>query len=74
MILTYFVGLGHFTHVIAGSIEVLCLVLTGARAWTDWAAFYFLPTLLCNVVGGVALVSLLNHAQVVSGRSRQSDS
>ncbi len=38
------------------------------------AAFYFLPTLLCNVVGGVALVSLLNHAQVVSGRSRQSDS
>lgn len=69
LILTYFVGLGGFTHVIAGSIEVLYLVLTGAWAWGDWAIFYFLPTLLGNVLGGVALVSLLNHAQVVSGQS-----
>lgn len=70
VILTYFVGLGQFTHVIAGSIEVLYLVLTGARSWSDWAILYFLPTLLGNILGGVSLVSLLNHAQVVSGRSR----
>jgi len=70
VILTYFVGLGQFTHVIAGSVEVLYLVLTGARSWSDWAIFYFLPTLLGNILGGVSLVSLLNHAQVVSGRSR----
>lgn len=69
LILTYFVGLGAFTHVIAGSIEILYLVLTGAWAWSHWAIFYFLPTLLGNVLGGVSLVSLLNHAQVVSGQS-----
>ena len=28
----------------------------------------FLPTLLGNILGGVSLVSLLNHAQMVSGR------
>ena len=31
------------------------------------ATSYFLPTLLGNVLGGVSLVSLLNHAQVASG-------
>ncbi|HTS47169.1 MAG TPA: formate/nitrite transporter family protein [Bryobacteraceae bacterium] len=73
LILTYFVGLGGFTHVIAGSIDVLYLVLTGAWAWGDWAILYFLPTLLGNVLGGVSLVSLLNHAQVVSGQSHKAD-
>jgi formate/nitrite transporter FocA (FNT family) len=73
LILTYFVGLGHFTHVIAGSIEVLYLAVTGTHAWSDWAVSYFLPTLLGNVIGGVSLVSLLNHAQVVSGQERKAD-
>jgi len=68
-ILTYFVGLGQFTHVVAGSVEVLYLVMIGAHAWSDWAVLYFLPTLLGNIIGGVSLVSLLNHAQVVSGRA-----
>jgi formate/nitrite transporter FocA (FNT family) len=31
---------------------------------------YFLPTLLGNILGGVSLVSVLNHAQVVAGRER----
>lgn len=68
-ILTYFVGLAQFTHVIAGSIEVLFLVFTGALSWGHWAWGYMLPTLLGNVVGGVSLVSLINHAQVVSGQA-----
>jgi formate-nitrite transporter family protein len=66
-ILTYLVGLGQFTHVIAGSVEALFLVMSGASGWGHWAAGYFLPTLLGNILGGVSLVSLLNHAQVVSG-------
>jgi formate/nitrite transporter FocA (FNT family) len=70
VILTYFVGLAQFTHVIAGSVDVLYLVMTGAREWTAWAGSYFLPTLAGNILGGVSLVSLLNHAQVVSGRAR----
>lgn len=70
-ILTYFIGLGHFTHVIAGSVDVLYLVFTGARSWTEWLSGYLLPTLLGNVLGGVSLVSLINHAQVVSGRENE---
>ncbi len=67
-ILTYVVGLGQFTHVIAGSAEVLYLVMSGGNSWGHWAAGYLLPTLLGNILGGVSLVSVLNHAQVVAGR------
>ncbi len=70
IILTYFVGLGQFTHVIAGSVEVLYLVVAGSLPWNHWAVSYFLPTLLGNILGGVSLVSVLNHAQVVSGHKR----
>ncbi len=66
-ILTYIVGLGQFTHVIAGSVEALYLVMSGITHWSDWALRYMLPTLLGNILGGVSLVSVLNHAQVVSG-------
>ncbi|HLG96364.1 MAG TPA: formate/nitrite transporter family protein [Bryobacteraceae bacterium] len=69
VILIYFVGLAQFTHVIAGSIDVLFLVLTGTHAWMDWLVRYLLPTLLGNVIGGVSLVALLNHAQVVAGHA-----
>jgi formate/nitrite transporter FocA (FNT family) len=67
-ILTYAVGLGQFPHVIAGSIEVLYLAMSGSSSWSHWALTYFLPTLLGNILGGVSLVSVLNHAQVVAGR------
>jgi formate-nitrite transporter family protein len=67
IILTYVVSLGGFTHIIAGSIEVLYLVMTGEKTWTSCFSGYMLPTLIGNTIGGVALVSALNHAQVVSG-------
>ena len=66
---TYIVGLAGLTHVIVGSIEVLYVVMTGGMAWSRYLAGYMLPTLIGNVIGGVALVSALNHAQVVSGRA-----
>jgi formate/nitrite transporter FocA (FNT family) len=68
VILTYVVGVGGFSHIIAGSVETLFLVVTGATGWGGFAGRFFLPTLLGNVVGGVALVAALNHAQVVAGR------
>jgi formate/nitrite transporter FocA (FNT family) len=70
VILTYAVGLGQFTHIIAGSIEVLFLVTTGQLAWTAFAAGYAIPTLIGNILGGVSFVSVLNHAQVVSGTGK----
>jgi formate/nitrite transporter FocA (FNT family) len=59
--------LAGLTHVIAGSVEVLFLVMTGMRCWWSYAGGYFIPTLIGNIIGGVALVSALNHAQVISG-------
>ena len=67
IILTFVVGIGGFPHIIAGSVEVFYLVLTGAIGWLDGLGDYLIPTLLGNIVGGVALVAMLNHAQVVAG-------
>lgn len=67
IVMTYFVGLGSFTHVIAGSIEALFLVMTGHVSWFAFAANYMLPTLAGNCIGGVSLVAVVNHAQAVAG-------
>jgi formate/nitrite transporter FocA (FNT family) len=73
VIMTYVVGLGNFTHIIAGSIEVLFLVMTGALPWIAWVTHYMLPVLLGNTIGGVSLVAFLNHAQVVAGEHRKTE-
>ena len=71
IILTYVVGLAGLTHIIAGSVEVLFLVMTGAKSWGSYLRGYMTPTLVGNIIGGIALVSALNHAQVVAGMSRR---
>jgi formate-nitrite transporter family protein len=65
--LTYVVGLAGLTHIIAGSIDVLFLVMVGAKSWGAAAWGYMLPTLIGNSIGGVSLTAALNHAQVVAG-------
>lgn len=64
--LTWLVGVGQFTHVIAGSVEVLYLGATGTATFSQVVGSYIIPTLIGNILGGVALVAALNHAQVVS--------
>jgi formate/nitrite transporter FocA (FNT family) len=66
VIITYIVGLGSFSHIIAGSVEVLYLVTTGQLSFGHYLGWYLLPVFIGNTVGGVSLVSLLNYAQVVS--------
>lgn len=68
LIMTYVIGLCGFTHIIAGSAEALFLVWNGSISWWSYAGGYALPTLIGNLLGGLALVSALNHAQVVAGR------
>ena len=70
VILTYVVGLASLTHIIAGSVEVLFLVMVGAQSWWSVAWGYMLPTLLGNIIGGVSLTAAVNHAQVVAGMSQ----
>ena len=67
VIITYFVGLGNFSHIIAGAVEVFALAAAGQAAWTAVLGDYVAPTLLGNVLGGVTLVATLNHAQVMAG-------
>jgi formate-nitrite transporter family protein len=62
LILTYVVALGHFPHVVAGSVEAAFAVFTGDATAVHYFTGFLLPTLLGNTIGGVALAALLNHA------------
>lgn len=67
VIITYVVGLGHFSHIIAGAVEVFALAAAGHAPWASVLGGYVVPTLVGNTLGGVTLVATLNHAQVVAG-------
>jgi formate-nitrite transporter family protein len=65
--LTFVVGLGHFSHCIASSGEILSAVVSGAlpaNVYLRW----IVPCTLGNIVGGTVMVSLLNYGQVVAGQ------
>jgi formate-nitrite transporter family protein len=68
VVISYVVALGGFTHIVAGSVDVFYLLgidaIGAEQAWLG----YMLPTLAGNVIGGLALVAALNHAQVMAGR------
>ncbi len=64
VLVTYVVALGGFAHIIAGSVDAFFLVATGEATLGDYAWRFFLPTLIGNVIGGVALVAVLNYGQV----------
>jgi formate/nitrite transporter FocA (FNT family) len=69
VVMTYVVALGGFAHIIAGSVEVFYVVLTGGAGWGAYLG-WMLPTLLGNIVGGTTLVAALGHAQV-AGEARK---
>lgn len=68
ILLTWIVGAGEFTHIVAGSVEYLYLVMRGEAAWLSWVTGYMLPVLAGNIAGGVSITAALNHAQVVAER------
>jgi formate/nitrite transporter FocA (FNT family) len=72
VLITYLVGLGELTHVVAGAVEVFYLPFRGAAGFLHVLWRYVCPALLGNVIGGVTLTTALNHAQVVAGGARSS--
>ncbi len=64
LIVTYVVAIGHFSHIIAGSVEAAYRVLTGSIGLGAYFTHFLLPTLLGNMIGGVSLVGILNHAPI----------
>jgi formate/nitrite transporter FocA (FNT family) len=71
ILLSYIVGLGHFSHVIAGAVQTFYVAVTGQSSWGEVLSRYLLPTFIGNVIGGVTLVAAINHAQVVSGKKSE---
>jgi formate/nitrite transporter FocA (FNT family) len=53
-----------FRHSIAGSVEAFYRAASGEAGWLEMLFGFIVPTVIGNTIGGVALVALLNHAQV----------
>lgn len=66
IITAYVIAVTHMSHSIAGSVDVLYLVSAGLASWSDYGKFLGIAV-LGNMIGGVTIVALLNHGQVVAG-------
>ena len=64
ILVTYVVGLGGFAHIIAGSVSAGYLLMTGGTSIAELLVRFLIPTLIGNIVGGVAFVAAINYAQV----------
>lgn len=64
VVMTSLVSLCGLTHVVAGSVDSFYLVAIGELGWDGYLTTFFVPTLLGNLFGGIALVSVLNYGQV----------
>ncbi len=63
-VLTYFIAVGGFAHVVAGSGEAWLLAFAGETSFAHAAFGMILPALIGNVIGGTGLFAVLAHAQV----------
>ena len=63
-LLTYLISLLQFTHIVAGTAEVLYGWVAGLLTFYDASVKFFLPTLAGNVFGGTILFSVLSYGQV----------
>lgn len=76
ILLTYMVSVFHLPHMIAGSVEAAYAVFTGAVPPLHYLTHFMLPTALGNVIGGISLVGMLNHATIapeIRARAGESD-
>ena len=64
ILITWLVGLGHFTHVVAGAVQAFAVCWAGEASWARVFGRCLLPSLMGNIIGGVTLVAALGHAQV----------
>lgn len=62
--LTYFIALGGFAHVVAGSGEAWLLAAAGEISFSFAMLNLIVPALFGNIIGGTGLFALLAHAQV----------
>ena len=65
MVVTYIIGAGDFSHIVAGSMEAFLLAVNGAMPLTALFATFLGPVLVGNIIGGTALFAMLSYAQVM---------
>lgn len=63
-IMTYMIGLGGLSHVVAGSTELFVLVLHGELGLFAAVGNAILPAFLGNALGGTGMFAALTYAQV----------
>ncbi|MEY1556357.1 formate/nitrite transporter family protein [Yoonia sp. R2331] len=61
---TWLIAAGDFTHIVAGSVEMAFMLLTGELSIVSALTDFFLPVLAGNVLGGTAIFALLAFGQV----------
>lgn len=64
IVITYIVGLGGMSHVVAGSTELFVLVFNGELGAAVAVFGGILPALAGNVLGGTGIFAALTYAQV----------
>jgi formate/nitrite transporter FocA (FNT family) len=69
--LAYLVGLAGLPHIIAGNVESFYLVSTGELGWQRCLGGYLIPTLIGNILGGVALVAVGAHAEFIAAPNKK---
>lgn len=68
--ITYVVGLGEFSHIVAGSVDAFYLVGIGAKSFGDYLA-YAGPILLGNIIGGSSIVAAIAHAEHIASSGKE---
>lgn len=61
---TWLIAAGDFTHIVAGSVEMAYMLVTGHLGLGAAAFGFFLPVLAGNVIGGTAIFTLMAWGQV----------
>ena len=64
ILMTWLIAAGGFTHIIAGSVEMAFLLLTGQLSLIVGIFGFFIPVLLGNVFGGTFVFGLITWGQV----------
>ncbi|MCO6524333.1 MAG: formate/nitrite transporter family protein [Candidatus Schmidhempelia sp.] len=66
ILITYFISLADFTHIVVGSTEIFYLYIAGKISFTEIVYPFAIPVLLGNIVGGTLIFTILSHIQVRS--------
>lgn len=74
VIFTWLIAAGDFSHVVAGSVEMAYLIVTGQLGLAQGFGGFFIPVLAGNIVGGTVVFTMMAWAQVANelrGRHRR---